>query len=74
MADSVTNWLEQLGLGQYATAFAKNDVDWELLPELDQETLIHIGVTSAGHRLRIIKAARSTQASASKKSGLNIRA
>ncbi len=61
MANSVTKWLEQLGLGQYATAFAKNDIDWELLPELDQETLIHIGITSAGHRLRIIKAAKSTQ-------------
>ncbi len=62
MANSVTKWLEQLGLGHYATAFAENDIDWELLPELDQETLIHIGITSAGHRLRIIKAAKSIQA------------
>ncbi len=62
MVDSVTEWLEQLGLGQYATAFAQNDIDWELLPELDQDTLIYIGITSAGHRLRIIKAANSIQA------------
>jgi class 3 adenylate cyclase len=56
MPDSVTQWLEQLGLGEYATAFSENDIDWELLPEIDQETLKEIGVTSAGHRLRIIKA------------------
>ncbi len=57
MSDNVTRWLEQLGLGQYTDLFAENDIDWELLPELDHETLKDIGITSAGHRLRIIKAA-----------------
>nr|MBS0021423.1 AAA family ATPase [Gammaproteobacteria bacterium] len=59
--DSVTQWLEQLGLGQYGTVFAENDIDWALLPELDQEILKDIGITSAGHRLLIIKAASSLQ-------------
>jgi class 3 adenylate cyclase/predicted ATPase len=57
VSDNVTRWLEQLGLGQYTELFAENDIDWELLPELDHETLKDIGITSAGHRLRIIKAA-----------------
>ena len=58
MPDSVTQWLKQLGLGEYATAFSENDIDWELLPEIDQETLKEIGITSAGHRLRIIRAVK----------------
>ena len=57
MSEKVFEWLENLGLGQYATAFEENAIDWELLPELDQETLKDIGVGVAGHRLRILKAA-----------------
>ena len=57
MSVKVLEWLENLGLGQYATAFEENAIDWELLPELDQETLKDIGVSIAGHRLRILKAA-----------------
>ena len=59
MSDNVTRWLEQLDLGKYADHFAKNDIDWELLPELDHESLKDIGVASTGHRLRIIKAAKT---------------
>jgi class 3 adenylate cyclase/ABC-type transport system involved in cytochrome c biogenesis ATPase subunit len=59
MSNDVTSWLGQLGLGAYAALFAENDIDWQLLPELDQETLKDIGITSAGHRLRILKAAGS---------------
>lgn len=61
MSDRVTRWLEELGVGEYAAVFAKNDIDWELLPELDQEILKDIGIASAGHRLRILKAAKSIQ-------------
>ena len=56
---NLRQWLTSLGLGQYAETFESNDIDWTLLPELDQETLKDIGVSSAGHRLRILKAARS---------------
>jgi class 3 adenylate cyclase/tetratricopeptide (TPR) repeat protein len=55
MSKSVTTWLEKLGLGQYAAVFAENDIEWELLVEIDQETLKDIGITSAGHRLQILK-------------------
>ena len=61
MSGDVRRWLEQLGLGQYAAALADNDIDWELLPELDHQTLIHVGISSAGHRLRMIKAAKAIE-------------
>ena len=57
MSKSIKKWLVKLDLGQYADLFAENDIDLELLPELDHESLKDIGITSTGHRLRIIKAA-----------------
>ena len=49
----VQDWLEAIGLGQYADAFEANDIDIELLPQIDDRLLKDIGVSSAGHRLRI---------------------
>jgi class 3 adenylate cyclase/tetratricopeptide (TPR) repeat protein len=57
MSVMVFEWLESIGLGQYAAAFAENDIGWELLGDIDQETLKDIGIGSAGHRLKILKAA-----------------
>jgi class 3 adenylate cyclase/predicted ATPase len=48
-------WLEKIGLAQYADVFAKNDVDWETLPELNEQDLEELGV-SLGHRKKLIKA------------------
>ena len=56
MSDKVSEWLKGLGLGQYSTMFQENAIDWELLPDLDLQTLKDIGVDAAGHRLRILKA------------------
>jgi class 3 adenylate cyclase len=42
-----------IGLGQYADAFAANDIDMDLLKEVDDQTLKEIGMASAGHRLRL---------------------
>src|ERR1700730_12548237 len=53
---AVRNWLEGIGLGQYADAFEANDIDMDLLAEIDDQVLKDIGVSSAGHRLRIRKA------------------
>ncbi len=53
MPESITQWLERFGLGQYATNFVESDIDWDVLPELDEETLEEIGVSSTGDRLRI---------------------
>jgi class 3 adenylate cyclase/predicted ATPase len=50
---ALRDWLEVIGLGQYADAFEANDIDTELLPQIDDQMLTDIGVSSAGHRLRI---------------------
>jgi hypothetical protein len=50
---AVRHWLEAIGLGQYADAFEANDIDPELLPQIDDQVLKDIGVSSAGHRMRL---------------------
>ena len=50
---AVRNWLEAIGLGQYADAFEANDIDMDLLTRIDDQLLKDIGVASAGHRLRL---------------------
>src|ERR1700747_2283671 len=52
----VSAWLSGVGLGQYAPAFRDNDVDGEVLPELTADDLISIGVTSVGHRRKLLAA------------------
>jgi len=52
----VAVWLRGLGLEQYAPAFRDNDVDGEVLPELTSDDLISIGVTSVGHRRKLLAA------------------
>ena len=49
----VRKWLEAIGLTQYADAFEANDLDIDLLGQVDDQVLKDIGVSSAGHRLRI---------------------
>jgi class 3 adenylate cyclase/tetratricopeptide (TPR) repeat protein len=61
MNDSVTRWLEELGLGQYAEAFEDGAIDWGVLPDLDHEILKELGVHPPGHRLRILKAIQSLE-------------
>ncbi len=65
MADNVVRWLEELGLGQYADVFLDNDIEWNHLPDLDHKILQDIGVTSAGHRMTILKAAAAISLGAS---------
>ncbi|MBV8334835.1 MAG: AAA family ATPase, partial [Alphaproteobacteria bacterium] len=53
-AVDVKAWLSRLGLEQYERAFRENDVDTEVLPELTAEDLIDLGVTSIGHRRKML--------------------
>lgn len=53
----LAKWLDQIGLGEYAKVFAENDIDLELLPELTADDLRDMGVTSVGHRRKILSAA-----------------
>ena len=56
MAIDVAQWLHGLGLGQYAATFARNDVDGLILLELTAEDLVSLGVSSVGHRRRLLSA------------------
>jgi class 3 adenylate cyclase len=51
----VADWLEKIGLGQYAQRFAENDIDLSVLPHLTDADLEKIGV-SLGHRRKILAA------------------
>jgi class 3 adenylate cyclase len=61
MADNVADWLHRLGLEQYAPAFAANDIDNEILRELTADDLIGLGVTSIGHRRKLLAAVAALQ-------------
>jgi hypothetical protein len=43
----VSDWLEKLGLGQYAQRFAENDISFSVLPDLTDQDLKDIGCRSA---------------------------
>ena len=49
-------WLRSLGLGKYEAAFRENEIDETVLPGLTHETLKDLGVTSVGHRLKLLEA------------------
>ena len=53
---NVAAWLHGLGLGQYEQAFRENDIDAEVLAHLTADDLIGIGVTSVGHRRKLLAA------------------
>jgi predicted ATPase/class 3 adenylate cyclase len=53
----VAAWLSGLGLGQYEEAFRAHDIDAEVLLDLTAEDLIGLGVTSIGHRRKLLAAA-----------------
>ena len=52
----VSDWLEKLGLGQYAQRFAENDISFVILPDLTDQDLEKIGVASLGHRRLLLRA------------------
>src|SRR5499433_3030988 len=58
----VADWLRRLGLEQYAPAFAANDIDGEVLPELTADDLIGLGVSSIGHRRKLLAAIAALRA------------
>ena len=49
-------WLRGLGLEQYVAAFRANDIDGEVLRRLTADDLRELGVTSIGHRRRLLHA------------------
>src|SRR5215469_2525838 len=52
----VEDWLEKLGLGQYAQRFTENDISFSVLPDLTDQDLKELGVGSLGHRRQLLRA------------------
>jgi hypothetical protein len=52
----IEEWLRGLGLQQYVTAFRENNVEAEVLLRLTAEDLKDIGVSSVGHRRKLLEA------------------
>jgi hypothetical protein len=51
----MADWLDRLGMSEYAQRFAENDIDASVLPHLTDQSLKELGV-SLGHRLKILAA------------------
>jgi class 3 adenylate cyclase len=51
----IADWLQKLGLGQYAQRFAENDISFSVLPDLTDQHLKELGVSSLGHRLQLLR-------------------
>ena len=51
----IADWLEKLGLGQYALRFAENGIDPGVLPELTDQDFDRLGVL-LGHRRKMLRA------------------
>ncbi len=52
----IADWLRRLGLDQYESVFRDNDVDTETLLSLTADDLRELGVTSLGHRKKLLSA------------------
>src|SRR5215469_4817169 len=52
----ITDWLEKLGMSEYAQRFADNDIDFSILGDLTDQDLEDLGVASLGHRRKILRA------------------
>jgi len=56
-APATQQWLEKLGMSEYAQRFAENDIDTSVLPHLTDENLKELGI-SLGHRVKLLAAIR----------------
>ena len=52
----VVVWLRSLGLRKYEAAFRDNEIDETVLPSLTAEDLKDLGVSTVGHRRKLLKA------------------
>jgi hypothetical protein len=52
---TIADWLDGLGLGQYAETFANNHIDFAVLPDLTEDDLNKLGV-SLGHGKKLLRA------------------
>ena len=52
----LAEWLSRHDLGQYAQAFAENHIEYSVLPDLTENDLKKLGVSSLGHRKKLLRA------------------
>jgi class 3 adenylate cyclase len=64
----LTAWLTNLRLERYERTFQENDIDADMLLELTAEDLISLGISSVGHRRKLLAAIATLQVSAQKSS------
>lgn len=55
MPEDMATWLDGLGLGEYAKAFAENAIEMDVLADLSEADFAQIGV-KLGHRKKLMKA------------------
>jgi hypothetical protein len=55
MAGDIKQWLEGIGLSKYAQAFADNEIDLEVLPDLTEDDLEKLGLPM-GPRKKLLRA------------------
>jgi class 3 adenylate cyclase len=53
----IADWLEKLGMAEYAQCFAENRIDLSVLPELTDQHLKDLGI-ALGDRLKMLRAIR----------------
>src|SRR6516164_4585466 len=58
----IGDWLSQVGMHQYAQRFAENGIDLDIVTELTDQDLEKIGVTSLGHRRKLLRAIANLKA------------
>jgi class 3 adenylate cyclase len=57
----IADWLEKLGMSEYAERFAENRIDFSVLPELTDQDLEKLGVL-LGDRRKMLRAIVNLQA------------
>ena len=60
----VAGWLRALGLERYEAAFRTHDITAAVLPNLSAADLNNLGITTVGHRRRLLDAIAALQADA----------
>jgi hypothetical protein len=71
--ERTTRWLAEIGLPEYTPLFIENDLDFGLLCELTDQDLKELGVTSLGHRRRMMRAIAELKSSVRLRSELHSR-
>jgi class 3 adenylate cyclase len=59
----ISDWLEKLGMSEYAQRFAENRIDLSILPDLTDQHLKDLGI-ALGDRLKMLRAIRELSGAA----------